>query len=184
MPERFAVPFDLMLAALGEREPEPRRRPFPSAEPRDVERPRGPVLQRHAAAPARHGVRGDIAGDVHLVHARHLIARVEEPMRQGAVVRQEQHAFDVGVETPDRIEPRLLGHELRHDGPPMRIAHGGDVALGLVEEHVAERFAPREDASVDGDDVDVGIGQRRQLADDRAVDGDAAFGDEALSSPS
>ena len=105
-------------------------------------------------------------------------------MRQRAVVRQEQHAFDVGVETPDRIESHVIGNELRDDGPPLGIADGRHVATRFVEEDVAERLGARQRGSVDRDDVEEGIGQRRQLAHHRAVDGDTALGDEALSSPS
>ena len=43
--------------------------------------------------------------------------------------------------------------------------------------------ALRQRGAVDHDDVQGGIGQRRQFAHDRAVDGDTALGDEALSSP-
>lgn len=104
-------------------------------------------------------------------------------MRERSVVREQQHAFDVGVETADGIEPHVAGHEVGDDGTPLRIAHGGDVAARLVEEQIPERLGARERATVDGDDVDVRIGQRRQLTGHDPVDGDAALGDEALSPP-
>ena len=105
-------------------------------------------------------------------------------MRQGAVVGEEERTFDVGVEAPHRIEPHVTGHEVRDDGASVRIPHRGDVTPGLVEQEVAERLGTRQRRAVDRDEIDRGIGQRREVADDRAVDRDAALGDEALSSPS
>src|SRR5204862_4354201 len=122
---------------------EPRRAPAPWPEPRDAQRPRRSVLEGHAAAPARQVVGANVAGDVRLVHAGHLVPWMKQPVRQRAVVREEQRALDVGVETSDRVEPDVIRHEVRDDRSALWVADGRDVAAWLVDEDVVERFGTR-----------------------------------------
>ena len=184
MPHGLAVPFHLVLAALGEREREPRRPRLPAPDPHDVEGARRAIVEDEAPAPAREIVRADVALDERLVHPRDAVPRVQQAVRERAIVGQEQRSFDVGVEPSDRIEPDAVGDEIGDDGPSLGVAHGRDVAARLVQEQIAERFGAGQRPAVDSDEIGPGIGERRQVPDDRAVDGDAAFGDELLSAPS
>ena len=69
VPERLAEALDLVLAALGERESKPA---FPRTGTLEIdgERPRGPVVERDAAAPALEIAPGHAALDHGLVDPR------------------------------------------------------------------------------------------------------------------
>jgi len=105
-------------------------------------------------------------------------------VRQVTVVGHEQRALDVPVEASNGIEPRVdVAHEIGDDGAAAGIADARDVAGGLVQDQIMPGLRPRQRTAVERDDVALGIGQRTELASDGAVDRDAAFGDEPVSSP-
>ena len=89
----------------------------------------GEAAERVAARPAL-----DL-GDVDLLD---LVARVGEPVRELAVVREQERAGRVGVEAADRDDPRLVADEADDRRPPVRVARGRDDARRLVQEHVRE----------------------------------------------
>jgi hypothetical protein len=108
---------------------------------------------------------------------------VEEAVGQLAVVGEEEGALDVDVEASDGIQPHDGRHEIGDHGAPLGVVARGDVAGGLVEQQVLPRLGGAHGPAVEPDVVDARIGQRPRLADDDAVDGDAAVEDEEVSSP-
>ncbi len=112
-----------------------------------------------------------VALDLCLVGLLDAVARMGEPVREAAVVGQQERPGRVCVETPDGHDARLARDELDDGRPASRVAGGRHDARRLVEEHVREPL-PRDLASVDLDTVgrdDEGV-QLPRLA----VDADAA----------
>jgi hypothetical protein len=110
---------------------------------------------------------------------------MQQAMREGAVVGEQQQAFDVCVEAAHRVDARAHagGQQVGDDGTAPRVAHGGDDAARLVEHQIVHGLARGQHAAIERDDVGVGVGESRQLAGHDAVDGDAALEHEALSPP-
>src|SRR5579885_3876644 len=101
-----------------------------------------------------------------------------------AVVGQQQQAFAVIIQPPDRINPLLDAAQQVHDGlAALRIADRGHHALGFVQGdvNVALRFFKK--TAVDFDMVAIEVRLGAELRDRPAVDGDAAFGDHLLGFP-
>ena len=183
MAERRAVALHLVLASFGEGQLE-QRGVAAAMDDRHLHRTRRTVVEHDATSPALERARDDAPVDLRLVHARQSVARMQQAMRERAVVRHQQRALDVPVEATYGIEPRVdVGDELAHHRTPARIADRRDVPGGLVQQQIVLGFRARQRTAVDGDDVALGIGERGQLACDGAVDGDAAVGDEPISSP-
>ena len=77
------------------------------------------VVELDALAKPRERVARRRSLDVGLVDLRHAVARVREPMREVAVVREEERARRVGVETTDRDDARLVaGRDRRRSAVP------------------------------------------------------------------
>jgi len=71
------------------------------------------------------------------------VGRVQQPMREGAVVGEEQQPLGVGVEPAHRMETRQPGRqELHHGGATLRVAAGGERAPGLVQHPVGQGLEP------------------------------------------
>src|SRR5206468_4161912 len=64
--------------------------------------------------------------------------------------------------------------------PALRIAHGGHVALGLVQHEIAQPLGAVQQLSIHADVVASGIGLAAQFGDSLAVHLHAAFGDQFL----
>src|SRR5207249_823147 len=73
-----------------------------------------------------------------LVDLLHAVARVREPVRERPVVREQERAGRVGVESADGDDARLGRHELDDGGTALWVARGRDDARGLVQEDVRE----------------------------------------------
>ena len=74
-------------------------------------------------------------GEVLLLDAE---ARMGQPVREIAVVGEQQQSLGVLVEAPDREDPRLEGHEVRDAATTVRIAGRRHHAGGLVQQEVHE----------------------------------------------
>ena len=74
-----------------------------------------------------------------LVHLLDAVARVREPVRERAVVREQERAGRVDVEPPDRNHARVVLDELDDGRPPLRVARGRDDAAGLCRSTYASR---------------------------------------------
>ncbi len=101
-------------------------------------------------------------------------------MRERAVVREQQRACRVGIESSDWHYPRRVWHELDDGLPSVRVTSGRDDIRGLVEEHIREGLR-RYALAVDLDDV-ARAHDRVQLAA-RSVDVNPPGDDELVRAP-
>src|SRR5579884_236059 len=112
----------------------------PAPEPAGARGRRSPVVELDPAFELRE--RGgrwitlDL-GDVDLVH---LVARVREPVRELAVVREQERTGRVGVEPADGDDARGQVDETDDGRPTAGVARRRDDAGRLVEQHVGERL--------------------------------------------
>src|SRR5262249_47875329 len=113
MREGCAVTLDLAIAPFAERELDPRG--FrPGAEESHAGRDSGAVGQLDTATPAREVAGAHPPFHLRLVHARDLVARMEEAIGEIAVVGEEEKAFHVVVETPHGEDARGAGRQQIH----------------------------------------------------------------------
>ena len=149
--DRLAHALDLMLPSLVQRELEAAESRSPRDDP-STGRRRQPVVELDPVAEPGEIVRRRRPFDVGLVDLRDAVARVREPVREIAVVREEEGAGRVDVEPPDRDDPRLGGNEVDDRSPSVRVARRGDDAVGLVQQQVRERLR-LDTRTVDLDDI-------------------------------
>ena len=105
---------------------------------------------------------------------------MREPVRERAVVREQERARRVDVEPADRDDPRLVLDEADDGRPALRVARGRHDPRRLVQEHVGERLL-RDRPPVDLDGVG-GLHERVQLPG-LAVDAHAAGLDQLVGLP-
>ena len=117
-------------------------------------RARRPLASRLSAPGVGHAV--DF-GEVLLLDA---VARMRQQLRELAVVGEDQQPFGVAIEPADREHPRLVGYEVEHRAPALRIARGRHDVGGLVQQPVHERRV--------GDDRDAVDASRAPAPDRRA----------------
>ena len=103
-----------------------------------------------------------VALDLDLVDLLDAVSRVREAMRQRPVVREQERAGRVGVETPDGDDACVVTDEVDDGRPSLRVARSGHDAGGLVQQHVRERLRCHR-ATVDLDPVSL-LDERVQLA--------------------
>ena len=137
--DRLAHPLHLALAALVEHQLDPRRArggvPAPAR-----------VRPSSSSTPSRQRAQGRVGGlalHLDLVDLVDLVARVREPMREGAVVRQQDRARRVGVQAADGYDPDARVDEADDRRAAVRVARGRHDTGRLVQEHVRERLAQR-----------------------------------------
>src|SRR5262245_34804268 len=105
---------------------------------------------------------------------------MREPVRELAVVREQERAGRVRVQPSDRQHARFVLHEIDDDRPPMWISRGRDHPGRLVQEHVRERLGD-EELPVEVDDVAL-LDERVQPSRD-TVHTDAAPLDQLVCTP-
>ena len=105
----------------------------------------------------------DAAVHHHFVALGHLEARVREAVGECAVVGHEEEARALGVEASHREEPRVrrMLHQVHRERPPLGVAVGAQVALGLEEHHVDVALGRLDAAAIHADVVLGGIHPRR-----------------------
>jgi hypothetical protein len=141
---------------------------------------RGPAPRDgHATPEPIQRIRSRHAPHPRVVLPLHLVLRVQQALHERPVVREQQHAFGVVVEAPDRIDvlPHI-GQKIEHGRSPLGILPRCHVAARLVEQDVAMTLREVDPLPVDADVVAIGVGFRAQLEDGRAVDRDASVRDE------
>ncbi len=151
---------------------------------RDVGGQRPHAVERDAVAqPPQRGLIGH-ARDGGSIGALDAVSRMGELGGQVAVVGQQQQAFGVVVQPADRVDVLVhAAQQIDHGRAPLRIGPGGHEAGGLVEQDVALGFGAAHAPAVHADVVLVGVGLGAQLANGRAVDRHAAFGNQRLGGP-
>ncbi len=179
MADRVAHPLHLVLAPLVQRQldPAPAR---PPAEDTNLGRSGRAVVELDARTKPGELVPRRRALDLHLVHLRHAVAGVREPVGELPVVREQERARRIHVEAADRNHTRLGWDEPGDGRATVWVARGRHDAGRLVQEDVGEGL-PLDALAVDLDDVpspDV----RVQLAR-LPVDADATRTDELVGPP-
>src|SRR5690606_15975088 len=115
-----------------------------------------------------------------LVDPFHPVPRVEEPVRDVALVREQEEPLALHVEASHVEEPPvLLGNQVINGRPTLRIGARGNVTPRLVERE-PDRPGQSDGPSVHVDPIPLGIDARAQLGDDLAVDAHAALPDHLL----
>jgi hypothetical protein len=104
---------------------------------------------------------------------------VHDPVRQLAIVGEEQEPFRIAVEPADGIEALGRVDEIHHRPPLALVAGGGDVAARLVEHDIATALRAN-DFAINSDGVGVGIGLAAKLRDDHTIYGNSAGYDHFL----
>ena len=122
----------------------------------------------------------------HAAHAREILAldfmlRMQQPLHELAVVRQQQQALGVVVEAADGVDvlPHV-GQQVEHGRPALGVLPRRHVAAGLVEEDVAVALRDADALPVEADVVVIRIGPRAECEDRRPIHRDAAVRDEDL----
>ena len=110
---------------------------------------------------------------------------MQEILAQIAVSGEQQQAGGIHIKPTNRKQARVFvyGNELRHARPSLGIAHGGEIARGLVEHEVGLTARQRYGNAVDLDKIDQGINLGSQLACDATVHLDAPRRHEILRPP-
>ena len=113
---------------------------------------RSAVLENDPSPQCLESVGRRRAVDVDVVHLGDAEARVRQPVRELAVVREKQRAGGIHIEPAHRDDARLAGDEIDDRRPALRVVRGRKDACGLVQKDVAERL-PLDTSPVDLDDV-------------------------------
>ena len=130
--DRLEHPLHLVLAALVQDELD---RPGPSRAPAPA---RWAVVELDALREPPQGCRVRVALDLGQVHLLDAVARVREPVREVAVVRQQEAPVVSASSRPTGTTRGSVGDEVDDGRPPLRVARGRDDAGGLVEQDVGE----------------------------------------------
>ncbi len=121
---------------------------------------------------------------LHLVGLVAAVARMRDPLRELAVVGEQQQALGLVVEPPHRDQglAPVLRHELNDRRPPGIVLDRGQVAARLVQQQVAMRSDALDLLVVDLDRVDGRIGLLAEHGDP-SVDGDPPLAHQVFGLP-
>lgn len=126
------------------------------------------------------------------VGLRNVKFRMQEVVRECAVVGEQQQAFRVEVETTDREDARHVAFEalaafrarhtddVDHGLAPFRIADRRNHVNRLVHRNVDDRLGRHDAEAIDFDRIFFGVRLSAELVDDLAVDANTPFADELL----
>ena len=182
-PRRVAHAADLLVSPLVDRHLEPRLARFVTNHPHL----RGgslAIVELDAVHPALDVLLLHLAGDLDDVRLRNLAARVQEPLREVAVVGHQQDAAGVEVEASDGVHARgNAADQVLDRGPPFRVVQRRHHQARLVDDEVHQVFSD-EPPSVDLDLVDAGVGTGPELGHHVPVHSHASAGDQRLGVPS
>lgn len=176
-PGGLAEAMNLTVLPLLEHDLEPRLVAVEAQAPH-LRRARGAAVYLDALLPAVEVFVLDEATDLRDVHLGRGLARMQQAVRELAVVGQEQGPARVEVEPPDGDDARRHPlHVLGDGGAPLWVFHRGDDVPRLVEHDVDGNLCGDAPA-VDLDDVSSRIRPGSELRHDLAVHGDSPFGDQ------
>jgi hypothetical protein len=120
------------------------------------------------------------APDLGVVGARDLEARMREPVRERAVVGEQDQPGGIGVEPPDRIEAAGAGDERDDRGPSLGVLDGGDDAARLVHGVDGALAAGHADGFAVDRHLHAAVDVARGVADHLVADAHAAGEHELL----
>src|SRR6185437_976318 len=112
---------------------------------------------------------------------KHPVSRVREPMRELAVVCEQNQALGIEVE-PAHVEQALapIGDQVSDGTPAPVIRHRAHDAGRLVQREIHQVGACRYPLAIDPDDLPLRINPRAEPANDLAIDLYPAGADELL----
>ena len=114
--------------------------------------------------------RRKFARHLRAIRLAHEKARMEKPLRQRAVIRQEEQSLRVLVEPSDRINMRLLHRQkVDHRAPASLIGNGRDIALRLIQQEVYAAFLFRQRLAVHCDARNCHVRLRSWLTHRHAI---------------
>lgn len=104
---------------------------------------------------------------------------MHHPVRDIAVVRDQEQPLSVAIQATDRINPLRNVDEIHHGPPLSLILDGRDEPTRFIEHDEAGALA-FERSTVDPDLVPVGIDPRSHFSDDPTVDRDTSLSNHLL----
>lgn len=178
-PRRLPQPVNLPVLALAKHDLEPGLIALvPKSS--DLCRPRGTAVDHDRLLPFEEIAVRHFSGDLRDVHLWRRLARMQEPVGEISVVRQEQRAARVEIETPDRDHPRADALQvLGHGGTSLGVLQGAHDIARLVEDQVHE-WLGLDAPAVHFDPGVLRIRPRSELRHDLAVDGNPTRRDQLL----
>jgi hypothetical protein len=178
-PRRLAHPTDLLVSPLPEGDLDPRLAVLEAIE-LHVCGERLAVLELYAVAPALQILLVHLALHLHHVRLRDVLLRVQQPVGELAVVRQQQGAARVKIEPADGVEAHArVRHEVGHRRAALGVAERGDDEPRFVQ-HDVDGVLVHDAVAIELDLVVPGVSSRAELGDDGAVDAYPTAGDEIL----
>jgi len=112
----------------------------------------------------------DLSHHLCMVDLVDLVARMEQPLRQCSIVRDEEQSLRIDIEPPHGIEPRReIGQEIEHGLAPPIIPHRREIATRLVEENVKSLFLWLNTVAIDGNDMMRRVIFRAELRHDSTI---------------
>jgi hypothetical protein len=180
-PHRFAHAVDLAVAAFGDRDLQPGVGLL-FAHDEEVGRLGLLTVVEHDAVAQRFDLgQRNLAADLHDVGLGHAARRVQERLRELAVVGQQDHAAGVEVEPADGIDAlRDPLHQVGDRGAAFWVAQRRDHFARLVE-HVIDGLFGHDARAVHLDAIVLSVGARAELGDYPAVYAHFALGDQRFS---
>jgi len=127
----------LPIAPLVQRELDPRR-----AEPTNAGRGGSSVLELEPGRERGESLVARLTPDVRHVDLLDAVPRMREPMRERAVVGEDEHSSRIAVEAPHGDDADLPAHEVDHRRSTARVARRRDRPPRLHEQYVAQSALP------------------------------------------
>ncbi len=134
-------------------------------------------IDDHTGSDSLQGFRRGLGKREDVIFLAELIARMHHPVRDFAVVGQQQQSLSLAIETTDGIDAFRHPHEFHHGGAAALIVGGGDEATRFVQDDVAKPFGSRRFA-IDGDFGADRVDLSAERRDDDAVDAHPALADQ------
>ncbi len=142
---------------------------------------RAPPLNHESTPKPIDGMPVWCAPDPSVVLPFHFVSRVQQALGQFAVIRQDQQAFRIEVQPPDRVD--VAGHplqQIQHRWTMLRIGAGGDVPARLVQQQIPPLLRDPDPGAIHTDVVGGRVCLLAEFENRAAVHGDASLCDERL----
>ena len=131
---------------------------------RPAVRKEDPTTQLHQS------LRSNFANDLRMIDLRDLIARMEQPLCQRAIIRDEEQPLRIGIQSPHGVEPRReIRQKIKHGLTTPIIVRRRKIAARLVEKKIKPLFFCLYTLTVDGYDMMCGIIFRSECGHNRAI---------------
>ena len=138
----------------------------------------GAIVEHDALAKGHEVASGHASVNVSDIGLLNMARGVKQLVGEVAISGEEQEPRCVEVEPPHGKEPgmKIGWNELGHTGPPLRVAHGGEIACGFMEHEVDGALGQLDHVPVDGDYIAIDVDLGAKLACHLAVYRNTASG--------